>query len=202
VADAVSYIGLGRVFVANSTGNVVFLGFAVAGAQQLSVAASLAALGGFLIGALAGGRLARKLGSDKRRWLLTAFTAEAVLIAVVIILAIVVGHAGDRRYALIAPLGLALGVQNATVRRLAVPDMTTTVLTMTLTGLAADSALAGGANTRWERRAGTVALMLTGAVAGGLLILRVGMPVALGLLIALVVVAIAAVYGASEQDRP
>ena len=57
IVDAASYLKLGHVFVANMTGNVVFLGFAIAGAGGLSVAASLLALASFLLGALAGGRL-------------------------------------------------------------------------------------------------------------------------------------------------
>lgn len=58
VVDAVSYLKLGHVFVANMTGNVVFLGFALAGASGLSTTSSLIAIGSFLLGALAGGRLA------------------------------------------------------------------------------------------------------------------------------------------------
>jgi len=46
--------------------------------------------------------------------------------------------------AVIALLAFAMGVRNATIRRLGVPDLTTTVLTMTLTGLAAESPPAGG----------------------------------------------------------
>jgi uncharacterized membrane protein YoaK (UPF0700 family) len=195
VADAVSYVGLGRVFVANATGNVVFLGFAAAGAQQLSVLASLVALAGFLLGALAGGRIGEQLSADRRRWLTTALGVELTLVAVATVIAIVAGHGGDRRYLLIAPLGFALGVQNATVRRLAVPDMTTTVLTLTLTGLAADSRLAGGADVRWQRRAGSVALMLGGALVGALLVLHVGMPVALGVLLVAVAAAALCVSG-------
>jgi uncharacterized membrane protein YoaK (UPF0700 family) len=49
LVDAVSYLALGHVFVANMTGNVVFLGFALAGAPGLSAPASLAALAAFLL---------------------------------------------------------------------------------------------------------------------------------------------------------
>jgi len=49
--DAVSYLALGHVFTANMTGNVVFLGFAVAGAPGLSIPRSAAAVGAFLTGA-------------------------------------------------------------------------------------------------------------------------------------------------------
>src|SRR3954447_12725879 len=58
LVDAVSYLALGHVFVANMTGNVVFLGFAVLDAEDFSVPASLTAIAAFLLGALAGGRLA------------------------------------------------------------------------------------------------------------------------------------------------
>src|SRR2546426_8689305 len=75
-----------------------------------------------------------------------------------------------------------MGLRNATVRRLAVPDLTTTVLTLTLAGLGADSSLAGGSNPRFARRVGSVAAMLAGAVAGGLFVLLVGgaLPLAVG----------------------
>jgi uncharacterized membrane protein YoaK (UPF0700 family) len=63
-----------------------------------------------------------------------------------------------------------MGVRNATVRRLAVPDLTTTVLTMTLTGLAADSRVAGGAGRGSVRRIAAVLAMLLGAIAGALLL--------------------------------
>jgi len=76
-----------------------------------------------------------------------------------------------------------MGVRNATARRLAVPDLTTTVLTLTLTGLAADSRLAGGGNPRWARRVASVAAMLGGAIVGGWLVLResggLGLPLVL-----------------------
>jgi uncharacterized membrane protein YoaK (UPF0700 family) len=72
-----------------------------------------------------------------------------------------------------------MGLQNATVRRLAIPDLTTTVLTQTLTGLAADSSFAGGSDPRWARRIGAAVAMLVGALAGGALILRSGLPTAL-----------------------
>jgi hypothetical protein len=74
--------------------------------------------------------------------------------------------AGNGRLATIAILGAALGLQNSTVRHLGAPDLTTTVLTLTLTGLAADSALAGGSGAKPARRLGSVAAMLGGAAAG------------------------------------
>ena len=81
LVDAVSYLGLGRVFTANMMGNIVLLGFAAVGAPGFSVTRSLIALGGFLVGAVFGGRLGTAMVSEtKRRWLLTVAVVEAALI--------------------------------------------------------------------------------------------------------------------------
>jgi uncharacterized membrane protein YoaK (UPF0700 family) len=169
LVDAVSYLRLGRVFVANMTGNVVFLGFSVDPHSGLSAAASVIAIGGFLLGALAGGRAAHATASARPvRWLATAFTGEALILGLVAVLTgtSVLPFAGDGRLATVAILAAALGVQNSTVRHLGAADLTTTVLTLTLTGLTADSALAGGPGAKLHRRLGSVAAMLAGAAAG------------------------------------
>jgi uncharacterized membrane protein YoaK (UPF0700 family) len=95
------------------------------------------------------------------------------------------------RYALIVCLALAMGVQNSSVRRLAVPDLTTTVLTLTVTGIGADSALGGGKGSKSGRRLVSIAAMFIGALAGAALILHVH--VALPLIMALAIVAAVAV---------
>jgi uncharacterized membrane protein YoaK (UPF0700 family) len=175
VVDAVSYLALGHVFVANMTGNVVFLGFALAGAPGLSAPASLAALGAFLIGAVAGGRIAVSAREHRGRHLRTAMTVAAASLLVAVALAAIVGQpvSDNARYALIVPLAIAMGIQNATARRLAVPDLTTTVLTLTLTGIAADSRLAGGPGGHPARRLIAVTAMFAGALLGALLVTHV-----------------------------
>jgi uncharacterized membrane protein YoaK (UPF0700 family) len=201
LVDAACYLGLGRVFTANMTGNVVLLAFGAAGAQGLPVLAPTVSLVVFLVGATAGGRLASSVvgpaGAEvpaplRRRWVTVALLGELGLVAVaaVVALGLPVGGGGARRYVVIGLLAAALGLQNATVRRLAVPDVTTTVLTLTLTGLAADSWLAGGRSPRAGRRVAAVGLMVAGALVGALL-LRVD--VALPVLAAAVLVALAAV---------
>ncbi len=175
LVDAVSYLGLGRVFTANMTGNVVVLGFAAAGAAGFSVTASLTSLGSFLVGATCAGRVAHNVTS-RRRLLLAAIVTEGVFTAAAAAVAYSAGAVsmGWARFTVIALLAFGMGVRNATVRRLAVPDVTTTVLTLTLTGLAADSSLAGGDNPRAARRAAAVAAMLAGAFAGAWLYLHHG----------------------------
>src|SRR5437762_11957851 len=61
LVDAVSYLGLGRVFTANMTGNVVLLGFGIAGAGGLPVVAPVVSLVSFLVGAGAGGVLVKRM---------------------------------------------------------------------------------------------------------------------------------------------
>jgi uncharacterized membrane protein YoaK (UPF0700 family) len=163
--DAASVLGLGHVFTANMTGNVVFLGFALAGQGSVSASACAVALGAFLIGALAGGRLAATGVAFK-----VAIALEAAVIAGAAMVAWVSDDVATRPLE-IALLASGMGLQNAAVRKLGAADMTTTVLTLTLTGLAADSSLAGGTNPRWVRRLISVAVMLFGAVAGALLLL-------------------------------
>jgi uncharacterized membrane protein YoaK (UPF0700 family) len=169
LVDAFSYLSLGHVFVANMTGNVVFLGFAVAGASGFSIPASLVALGSFGGGgALVGGKVASRLERHRGHMLAVATSLQALLLGASVVAAAVSGDpiVGGYRYTLIVLLGVAMGIQNATARKLAVPDLTTTVLTLTITGVAADSGIAGGAGSLAGRRLVAVIAMFGSAAAG------------------------------------
>lgn len=171
VIDAASYLGLGRVFAANMTGNIVLLGFGIAGSGGLPVVAPLVSLAAFLAGATVGGRMG-EVPAAKEAHLSRAMLVEVGLTALATLIAVVFNITPDHFSGdlIIALLAFAMGVRNATVRRLKVADLTTTVLTMTLTGLAADSQLAGGEGKGSWRRGAAVASMLVGAVAGALLV--------------------------------
>lgn len=188
VVDAVSILALGRVFVANMTGNVVFVGFAIGGAPGFSLSASLAALAGFLLGAFAGGRTIVAAERGRGVLLRDAVGVEAVLLGAALVLAIISGAPFSEvlRDILAALLATAMGLQNAVARKLAVPDLTTTVLTMTLTGIAADSREPGRSPVVARRLLAVVA-MLTGAIVGALLVVDVsalaGLALAAGLVI-------------------
>ncbi|MFJ9776570.1 YoaK family protein [Kitasatospora sp. NPDC101157] len=173
--DAVSYLGLGHVFTANMTGNVVVIAFALAGAPGFSVTGSLTSLAAFLLGALLAGRIAtRHAGTRRPAQLRTVFILEVALYgaAAAIVFVRNADGPGPAQYAVIALLALAMGIRNGTVRGLGVPDLTTTVLTLTLTGLAADSRLAGGSAPRRRRKLLSVATMLAGAAPGAVLVLH------------------------------
>ncbi|MEU6844709.1 YoaK family protein [Streptomyces sp. NPDC046716] len=191
--DAYSYLVLGHVFVANMTGNVVFMAFSLAGAPGFSLTASLLALLAFAVGALGGGRLGHRAPHHRGRFLLTAVSLQAVLV----LAAFGVGQStaapgsGWARFTLIALLGSAMGLQNSAARRLAVPDLTTTVLTLTITGMAADSRGAGGSSAKAGPRLLSASAMFAGALAGAALVLH-GREQVLLLVILLVLVGTAA----------
>jgi uncharacterized membrane protein YoaK (UPF0700 family) len=179
IVDAVSYLGLGHVFTANMTGNVVLLGFAVAGASGLSVARSSLSLLAFLAGAVCGGRLRLlMINTPRHRWIVTAGMLEATLLlgaaGVSIGLDTTTQIPSRPVYAVIALTAAAMGFRTMTVRQLAVLDLTTTVLTQTLAAVAGESSLAGGSNPRLGRRVTAVVLMFAGA-AVGMLLLRHGL---------------------------
>jgi uncharacterized membrane protein YoaK (UPF0700 family) len=169
--DAVTFVGLGRVFAANMTGNVLLLGFGIAGSVNLPVVAPLVSLGAFLLGAGLGGSLALRLEGHVN-WITGALGVEAALLAVAALYAALVSFRVDAFSGdvLIALLALAMGLRNMMIRRLSVPDLTTTVLTGTLTNLAAHLPLFGGSGEGTTRRAVTALSMLGGAIAGALLL--------------------------------
>ncbi|MFF3420927.1 YoaK family protein [Streptomyces sp. NPDC002698] len=196
--DAVSYLGLGHVFTANMTGNVVVLGFAAAGAPGFSVPHTLTSLSCFVAGAATGGRTATWLsGGSRRTWARATFAAEAVLTLACAAVAFAAPHATATTYTVIAVTAFAMGLRNATVRRLGIADLTTTVLTMTLTGLAADSRVGGGAGHHSPRRTASVLAMAAGALLGAWLVLHHGLALPL-LIAALIPAALAATVSGRE----
>lgn len=171
VIDAASYIGLGHVFTANMTGNVVLLGFGLAGAGGLPVLAPIISLVAFMIGARAGGRFIVSAAGPKSPQLHPALICEGMLVlAAAALAALTDPKAGSSpAYIVIALLALAMGIRNATVRKIGFPDLTTTVLTMTITGLASEP-LRKETRGAHLRRLTAIAMMLIGALVGGLLV--------------------------------
>ena len=180
LVDAASVLGLGKVFTANMTGNVVFLGFAASGAPGFKVLPFVAALASFMLGAIVGGRTGKAhVGGSERRWLVTSAVVETTLLWAAAFLALGFDVATQspeaRLYLIIGLTGIAMGYRNATIRQLKVADLTTTVLTLTLTGLGADSKAAGGTGTNWSRRVGAVIAIFAGAALGAGLLVHIGL---------------------------
>jgi uncharacterized membrane protein YoaK (UPF0700 family) len=194
VVDASSILGLGHVFVATITGNLVFVGLAVAGAQGFSVVPCLLAIGGFIVGALAGGHACRVARGHRGRALRNVLGAKLALATVVTAIIVSVdGHPGARTQDIaIVLLAMSMGCQLAAIRYLKVPDLLTVVLTLTITGALTERGL-GPFHPAVLRRAIAVLAFAVGAILGGLLVVDVSLSAALGLGLAIIVsVAIAA----------
>jgi uncharacterized membrane protein YoaK (UPF0700 family) len=172
LVDAGSYVAMGHVFTANMTGNIVFLGFAFAGVPGLSIGRSALALGCALVGGWLAGKLDGLAGNRRRNILLAA----ALGIEALLLLGAVAAswyfdaragqHSSTALYEIIASTALGMGMRNGTIRRLAVPELTTTVLTLTVAALAFDLSFKPGANPRWRRRVGSILMMFSGAFVG------------------------------------
>lgn len=172
ILDAVSFLGLGQVFAGMMTGNVLFLGFGIAGAGGSSLTAPIIALGFFLVGGGAGGLVASRMAKHPPRVLALGMAVQVALISIGAIVAAAVSvRSGEfSAYAVIALIALAMGVRNTIVRRLGVPELTTTVVTVAVTGLAADSPMGWASGGHLERRSAAVLALLGGALTGALLL--------------------------------
>jgi uncharacterized membrane protein YoaK (UPF0700 family) len=172
VVDAVGYLGLDRVFTGNMTGNVVILGMALVGGDGLPVLGPLLALVGFMAGAAAGGRTLRRAAGvwSGRTTMLFGTVGVVMLVLAVVLLVVGTSPPHALQVTITTLLGAAMGVQAATARFVAVKDVTTVVVTSTITGLAADSVLGSGKGGGSGRRALAVVLILLGAMAGAALL--------------------------------
>ncbi|OBF28415.1 hypothetical protein A5724_28905 [Mycobacterium sp. ACS1612] len=192
MVDAVSVLMLGHVFVANMTGNIIFLGFWFAPHTVVDMTAVLVGFGSFVAGAIVGGRFSRHLDGNVRRWLTAALGFEVVMLATLSILSgtgVLDYHDNTKLY-LIAGMALTFGIQAATARQFGVQELSTTVLTTTIVGIGFDSRVAGGRGHREKLRYSVVLTMCAGALVGATLTRWFVAPV---IAVAAVVVAIAAV---------
>ena len=202
IVDAVSVLALGHVFVANMTGNVIFLGFWFAPHSGIDLTAAIVAFVSFLAGTVLGGRFARHIDSEVRLWLTVALGAEVVVLLTLSILAGagVLNYHDNTKLILTAGLAVTFGSQNATARLFGIQELSTTVLTSTIVGLGFDSRLAGGTGRREKLRYTVVVTMCAGAVAGAT-ITRFTVAPAIALAAAVVAVSAAIFrFGPHRQD--
>ena len=136
-----------------------------------------------MIGAGVAGRLDRDLRAGRRRFI-TEIGGEGILIAAAATVAFTaaVTPGSPAAYTAIGLLAFAMGARNDTIRRLAIQtNLTTTVLTSALTGLASDLALGGGSAVLARRRLTSLCSLLAGALLGAVLYLRHGTALPLAL---------------------
>jgi uncharacterized membrane protein YoaK (UPF0700 family) len=200
LVDAVSVLVLGHVFVANMTGNVIFLGFWFVPHSGVDMMAAVVAFVCFVVGTVLGGRLARHLDHDVRRWLVVALGMEVLVLTVLAALAGsgIVHYHDNGKLAVIAGLAVTFGSQSATARQFGIQELSTTVLTSTIVGIGFDSRLAGGTGQREKLRYAVVLTMCGGAILGATLTLVTVAPI---IALAALVVATSAGIFAFGPDR-
>jgi uncharacterized membrane protein YoaK (UPF0700 family) len=173
VVDAVSYLALDHVFTGNMTGNVLFVGFGLAGSGSVPLLNNAVALAGFLLGAMVAGRVVRGRMHEARlptpHLLLLTGTAAAI-IALGVLWLLLGTPAGGWLLGLTVLLAAAMGMQAVAARGARISDVTTVVITSTLVNFALDSPLAGGTGEKWARRAAAVLSMGAGGALGAFLV--------------------------------
>lgn len=178
--DAVGYLGLDRVFTGNMTGNIVILGMGLAGEDSLPVVGPLCALGGYVVGAAVIGRALRRRDRGWN-WLVTvALLTNASVLAGAATAFVVF----DIRATSVAGVGIAatiavlMGGQAATARSLSVADMTTVVVTSTITAYASETLFTRGRTRLTHRRLWAIMAIFAGALVGALAMkLHISVPV-------------------------
>lgn len=182
IIDAIGYLALDRVFTGNMTGNVVILGMAMTGSTGLPVLGPLVALVMFFLGAMVAGRRLRGRPDGWTPATTLIFAAVAIGLALEGIMFLLLGATAFpyKTECAAAILGFAMGAQAAAARKVKVADVTTVVVTSTLTALAAESRFGARTSQPWIKRILAVALILLGAFAGAaLLTLDLWVPFAL-----------------------
>ncbi|MEU3948778.1 DUF1275 family protein [Streptomyces sp. NPDC029526] len=184
IVDAVAFLGLGQIFTAFMTGNLLFLGFAAAGAEGLEPLGSGTAVAAFAVGAVVGSRLGAAMAADRYRlWLFTSASTAAVLLIAAALTALGLDLVEQRapvprHLVVIALTATAMGLRSATMWRLGAV-LNTTLVTGTLVTLIRTSPVGGGGGGELQRyrAAGLMAVVVGAAI--GTLLLRLGLTVAL-----------------------
>lgn len=168
LADAMSILVLGHVFVANMTGNVIFLGFWLAPKTTIDLTAVAVALPTFVGTTIVSGRLSRHFGERTRPWITTVLATEIMLLVTLSALAGagVLHYHDDTKLLMIGLLAVTFGLQHSSARQFGIQELSTTVLTSTIVSLGLDSRLAGGTGAREKLRFSVVFTMCAGALAG------------------------------------
>ncbi len=172
IVDAAGFLGLGQVFAAMQTGNVIFLGLGVAGAAGAPIVAPLVALAAFVGGGGLAALLGRRQAARPEPVLVPTLAVEVALLAgaAIVAAAVDVNPGTLSAYATIALLSLAMGLRNTVVRGFGGPNLATTVLNLTMTALTSPAPLSIASGSDLGQRAAAFVAILAGAATGALLL--------------------------------
>lgn len=168
LADSISILVLGHVFVANMTGNVIFLGFWLAPRTSVDLTAVVVALPTFVCTTILSGRISRHYADRTRQWITTVLATEITLLVALAILAGagILQYHNNTKLIMIGVLAVTFGLQHSSARQFGIQELSTTVLTSTIVSLGLDSRLAGGSGDRQALRLSVVLTMCAGAFLG------------------------------------
>ncbi|OBH85489.1 hypothetical protein A5681_17185 [Mycobacterium scrofulaceum] len=168
LADSISILVLGHVFVANMTGNVIFLGFWLAPRTSIDLTAVVVALPMFVCTTILSGRISRHFADRTRQWITTVLATEITLLVTLAILAGagILHYHNNTKLIMIGVLAVTFGLQHSSARQFGIQELSTTVLTSTIVSLGLDSRLAGGSGERQALRLSVVLTMCAGAFLG------------------------------------
>ncbi|OBH17364.1 YoaK family protein [Mycobacterium sp. E3247] len=168
LADSISILVLGHVFVANMTGNVIFLGFWLAPRTSIDLTAVVVALPTFVCTTILSGRVSRHFAERARAWITTVLATEIALLLVLATLAGtgILRYHDNTKLVMIGILAVTFGLQHSSARQFGIQELSTTVLTSTIVSLGLDSRLAGGTGARQALRLSVVSTMCAGAFLG------------------------------------
>ena len=186
VVDAVGYLGLDHIFTGNMTGNVVILAMALAGAANLPTLGPLVALGAFLLGAAVAGFTLQSSPKGWNRRVTLLLTAGCIALTGTAATSLIVEDVGRQSIGVLvaAVIAMHMGSQALIARHLGVRDMTTVVITSTMTSLAGESLVGKQRPRLLNRRLGAVLAMFAGAAIGvPLLQIHLSVPIGLGIAI-------------------
>lgn len=189
IVDAVTFLGLGQVFAAMQTGNVIFLGFGIAGAAGAAVVGPLIAIAAFVAGGGFAALLAKLEIRNGVRGLAYGLGVEVAVLGLATLLALAVTVEAEEAsgYAVIALLAFAMGLRNTMTRWIGSPNLATTVLNLTLAALPAGGAFDLASRADLTERGVSFAAIVLGAVVGALLLeVELWLPIALAAVITLV----------------
>src|SRR5882757_946449 len=112
ILDSFSFVLLGHIFVANMTGNVVFLVLGVVNVGNVGWVPPLVAIATFALGAFGSGAVVRRLGPHRGRILMLGLVPEWLLFGSGLLAWFLIADDSARQVVVVALLSAAMGFQN------------------------------------------------------------------------------------------
>ncbi len=146
ISDALAWLGLGHLFVANMSGNVIIIGMGLGKAADTNLAGAAAALAAFIVGGVVHGFATRNEPAVWGKATTWTFGLVVSVLATVGIVTLVwpPDEHPNLAWVVMAALAFAMGVQGNAANRLSVPYVNTVAVTAAIFGVSSALFLAPG----------------------------------------------------------